>query len=220
MEKTIEIIKSSHSYSEAAKKVYGSDTYFYREKIKKIIKENNIEFEHKYNKKNFCKFCGKEITGRDRFRKKFCNRSCAASYNNSKYVKRKQKNGYQKFCKNCGKPVNKNSKMFCSNECFRKYEFEERVKKWKNGDDKGYSGKSVSISDFIKKYLLLKNNCKCEKCGWSEKNPITGLYPLQIHHIDGDCTNNKEENLQLLCPNCHSLTETFGRLNKNSKRER
>ena len=24
-----------------------------------------------------------------------------------------------------------------------------------------------------------------------------------VHHIDGNCTNNKEENLQLLCPNCH-----------------
>ena len=31
-----------------------------------------------------------------------------------------------------------------------------------------------------------------------------------MHHIDGDCTNNKMENLQLLCPNCHSLTSNFG----------
>lgn len=55
-------------------------------------------------------------------------------------------------------------------------------------------------------------------CGWGEENPHTHLIPLQIHHIDGDCTNNKEENLQLLCPNCHSLTETFGGRNENSKR--
>lgn len=39
-----------------------------------------------------------------------------------------------------------------------------------------------------------------------------------MHHIDGDCTNNKIENLQLLCPNCHSLASKFGSLNKNSKR--
>ena len=32
-----------------------------------------------------------------------------------------------------------------------------------------------------------------------------------------DCTNNKEENLQLFCPNCHSLTETFGNLKKIPK---
>lgn len=30
--------------------------------------------------------------------------------------------------------------------------------------------------------------------------------------------NNKEENLELLCPNCHSLTDNFGALNKNSTR--
>ena len=49
-------------------------------------------------------------------------------------------------------------------------------------------------------------------------NEFTGKIPLEVHHIDGDCTNNKEENLQLLCPNCHSLTENFGSRNKNSKR--
>ena len=51
-----------------------------------------------------------------------------------------------------------------------------------------------------------------------KKNQYSGKVPLQIHHIDGNCLNNKEENLQLLCPNCHSLTETFGNLNKKSKR--
>ena len=64
-----------------------------------------------------------------------------------------------------------------------------------------------------------KYNNKCQICGWGEENPTTHKIPLQIHHIDGDCTNNKEENLQLLCPNCHSLTETFMSLNENSKRK-
>ena len=36
----------------------------------------------------------------------------------------------------------------------------------------------------------------------------------EIHHIDGNHYNNEESNLQLLCPNCHSLTPTFGALNK------
>lgn len=46
----------------------------------------------------------------------------------------------------------------------------------------------------------------------------TNSIPLEVHHIDGDCTNSFEENLQLLCPNCHSLTDNFGSLNKESKR--
>ena len=45
-----------------------------------------------------------------------------------------------------------------------------------------------------------------------------GTYALQIHHIDGDATNNREENLQVLCPNHHAMTEHFGSRNKNSTR--
>ncbi len=47
----------------------------------------------------------------------------------------------------------------------------------------------------------------CEQCKLSEWQgyPI----PLEIHHIDGDNTNNKMDNLQLLCPNCHALTNNY-----------
>ena len=48
---------------------------------------------------------------------------------------------------------------------------------------------------------------KCECCGnkeWQGK-PI----PLELHHIDGNHSNLKLENLQLLCPNCHALTDNY-----------
>lgn len=56
---------------------------------------------------------------------------------------------------------------------------------------------------------------KCENCNNTEwlGQPI----PIELHHIDGDDSNNLLENLQLLCPNCHSLTETFRAKNKKSK---
>ena len=60
--------------------------------------------------------------------------------------------------------------------------------------------------------------CKCQKCGWGEKNPYTQTIGLEIHHIDGNCTNNRKDNLELLCPNCHSLTDNYGSLNKVSHR--
>ena len=55
--------------------------------------------------------------------------------------------------------------------------------------------------------LLKIREYKCECCGLSEWNniPIT----LQAHHKDGDKTNNELNNLQLLCPNCHSQTENY-----------
>jgi len=56
---------------------------------------------------------------------------------------------------------------------------------------------------------------KCAKCGWGEINTYTNKIPLEIEHIDGNYKNNNEENLILLCPNCHSLTSTYKGANRN-----
>lgn len=122
------------------------------------------------------------------------------------------------ICKNCGKEFvlyKGTNGIYCSTKCQNKYQQEEWIKKWKNGEENGLVG-NYSISKHIRMYLFNKYNSKCEICGWGEVNKYTGKVPLQIHHIDGNCRNNKEENLQLLCPNCHSLTENFGSRNKDA----
>ena len=120
------------------------------------------------------------------------------------------------YCLCCNKEIPSYQK-YCSNKCQIEYEYNVSVEKWKNGEISG-TIKHGGMSGFIRRYLFEKYNGECQKCHWHEVNPFTGNVPLHIHHIDGDCTNNKEENLQLLCPNCHSLTENFGSLNKDSKR--
>ena len=116
-----------------------------------------------------------------------------------------------KYCKNCGKELTKeqHNNIYCSNECQLDYQYKEYIKRWKNGEETGLKGQ-YELSNYIKHYLLEKHNYKCELCGWGEINPFTNKIPLQIHHKDSDYTNNIEENLQVLCPNCHSLTENFG----------
>ena len=47
----------------------------------------------------------------------------------------------------------------------------------------------------------------CEKCGLEQWQGQA--IPLEIHHINGDNTDNRLENLILLCPNCHSLTNNY-----------
>lgn len=210
------------SLSDAARKIFGRDNYRDCEKIKILSAENGFDWKiwnerRKLQKKaKYCLCCGKEIKGKDS-RNKFCCRSCAAKYNN-------KKRGLHPLiehmkCEFCGKDMyNKQyGTRFCSRKCQTQYEQKEYIEKWKKGEIDGVSGK-YGVSVIIKRYLFSKYDCKCEKCGWNEVNPTTGRVPLQIHHIDGNCLNNKEENLQLLCPNCHSLTETFGSLNKDSKR--
>ena len=58
---------------------------------------------------------------------------------------------------------------------------------------------------------------KCELCGISEwlGKPVK----LQLHHIDGNHDNNELSNLQILCPNCHSMTDNFGVYNSKRAKE-
>ena len=75
-------------------------------------------------------------------------------------------------------------------------------------------------SDNLKKRLINENlkEYKCEKCGNNEWNnqPI----PLELHHINGNSYDNRLENLQLLCPNCHAQTNNYRGKNSSNKDEK
>lgn len=79
------------------------------------------------------------------------------------------------------------------------------------------SGSTIS-STKLRNRLLKEGykEYKCEnlECGLSEwyGKPI----PLELHHINGDHNDNRLENLQMLCPNCHALTDTYC-IKKNKK---
>jgi hypothetical protein len=62
--------------------------------------------------------------------------------------------------------------------------------------------------------LLIEQDYKCNRCSLKEwmDHPIK----LEFEHIDGNSTNNKRENCEALCPNCHSLTTTWRGHNKSN----
>ena len=128
----------------------------------------------------------------------------------------------QLVCLNCGKVLTNQQKKYCSIECQQEYQKQLHIEQWQNGVEEGIkkSGKSFKTSDTVRNYLLEKVNYKCEICGWGEKNPITGKVPLEIHHKDGNRNNNIEENLQVLCPNCHALTPNYKYLNSKKYKQK
>ena len=59
----------------------------------------------------------------------------------------------------------------------------------------------------LKPHLIRLRGLKCESCELTEWKNNT--IPLEVHHTDGNKTNNSLENLQLLCCNCHALTDNW-----------
>lgn len=70
------------------------------------------------------------------------------------------------------------------------------------------------------KRRLLKEGIKERRCECCVLEKWQGVdIPLELHHINGDNKDHRIENLELLCPNCHALTDNYRGLNKSAHRE-
>jgi len=118
------------------------------------------------------------------------------------------------------------------NKYIKEYKFDTshfKGKGWNRGLE--YSLKSkiplekILVENSLFQSYKLKNRLikeglklpKCEECGWSKKSN-DGRLPLELHHIDGNARNNCLDNLQILCPNCHSLKPNYRGRKKNMPR--
>lgn len=187
-----------------------------------IIKKKREELEKEYLKDpTHCSICNKiimPVKGRSMNKiknQKYCSKKCTV-------IGRHKNNGTtkkNKNCLNCGKDItNRFSKKYCTIKCQTEFRNNIKIQDWKNGLELGISGRT-GTQDFIYTYIWKKYENKCAICGWDKINPYSNKVPLELEHIDGDWKNNNEDNLTLLCPNCHSLTSTYKALNKGKGRE-
>jgi hypothetical protein len=114
-------------------------------------------------------------------------------------------------CAHCSKDTH-NGK-FCSTDC--SFRFKEASLLKRILDD------SIVGTVALKRYVLSLNP-KCSLCPCTDE--WNGLkLVLHLDHIDGDSDNDRLSNVRLLCPNCHSQTETYcsrNKTNPNSKRSK
>jgi len=216
--------KEGSEYLKEIARSVGFDINLYKTKKKKPIR--------------YCKKCGKEINSK--WGKVFCSSACAAKYNNehrdktvyenvaSKLRKEEQnkekivrikKNGlkYIKFCTICGKKFetfSKNTKH-CSDKCIAEDRHRESYKDFLENNEK-YCRANYTPKNFKKEFLKEQDNV-CAICGCKPEHNGKPLVFI-LDHIDGDASNNKRENLRMICPNCDSQLDTFKSKNKNSTR--
>ena len=108
----------------------------------------------------------------------------------------------------------------CGHEIVNKYQFNTSHfagQAWNKGKfdySRFQKGRVIKRGDMIHALTALRG-WQCECCKNVEWNgrPI----PLEVHHINGDNTDNRLENLQILCPNCHALTENWRGKNIDKK---
>ena len=74
---------------------------------------------------------------------------------------------------------------------------------------------SYKLKNQLLKLKLMEPICvMCNLTKWLDSD-----IPLELHHINGDRFDNRIENLQLLCPNCHSFTDNYRAKNMSARGE-
>lgn len=149
--------------------------------------------------------------------KRFCSRRCSATVTNSEAPRRKKQSPLIK-CAHC--VAETHNAKYCSVDCSiqaiqqrRATERAQLLASWLADEQIG-----PEVEQLAKAYLIQTRGNKCEECGWAEANPVTKKVTIQMDHVNGDWQNNSISNLRLLCPNCHTLTPTYGALNTASMR--
>lgn len=147
-----------------------------------------------------CSICGKEIRVKEshvaRGWGKYCSKTCQF---------KGQKNGKWFACDYCGKKIyrrpkdiakSRSKKFFCSRACHCS---------WENENIRcGADAPNWMAGHTVYRLLLRRSGVReeCRRCGIKDKRVLV------VHHNDRNRRNNKPENLEWLCRNCHCIVHS------------
>lgn len=130
----------------------------------------------------------------------------------------KGKGGHKCINENCSNVIlGNNRQKFCCNKCQQEYQSNEKYKYYLAHQDE-FSNREISYQ-WLKRIIIIEQNHKCDICGIGEMWNNKELHFI-LDHIDGDATNNKRDNLRLICPNCDSQLDTYKARNKGRSTRR
>ena len=170
-----------------------------------------------------CLNCKKEfITIKSEVRRgngKFCSINCSSQYTH----KQKPKPEQNCECALCGKKFYKNPTKLKNSKsglyfCCRSHKDQaQRIGGIKEIMPSHYGTGIYANSEAYRKIAFSHYDKKCNRCGYETHPEI-----LHVHHKDRNTRNNKPENLEILCPNCHTwehYTTCTGLYNNKSSAE-
>lgn len=119
-------------------------------------------------------------------------------------------------CLSCGTHIPFRGYTFTHKYCNNQCQANHRASRCLERDTEMFlEGKSLRRPS-QRKVLVSLRGYKCEVCGISDWNGKKLV--LQVDHINGDPYNHNADNLRLICPNCHSQTDTFAGANRGNGR--
>lgn len=119
-------------------------------------------------------------------------------------------------CLGCGVDFEgRRRKVFCTNACQQSHR--RRLLLLEAWLDTGVCGRTSYQGHYVRDYLYEQQGGCCAICGIEDKwNGVT--LALIVDHINGDASNDRRENLRLICPNCDSQLPTYKARNRGSGR--
>jgi 5-methylcytosine-specific restriction protein A len=153
-----------------------------------------------------CLQCKEKLKGK--WAKKFCNRSCSATYNGIHYPKRsKEKNNWKK-CFTCENKVARKTGKFCK-QCItlKKHYHGKPAEEQTLGEVFKREGRRSNKFDLVRKMahrMYGKDRGCCEKCGYENYAEICHIKEISSFPMKTKLSAvNDKSNIIFLCPTCH-----------------